>query len=153
MPDLADTLKELCRQLLAIPSPDKTLPQMKREWGRLRRQAEAQMQDLASRGMLQAAQDVGQQLQALLDQAEMDQGAMEYLAGNLGQIGQPSYSVMPQDVLDAYATLKIKPGTNLEHVEQAYRERVKVLRPDLGHDSGEFIQVKAAVDLLRRRLK
>jgi hypothetical protein len=37
----------------------------------------------------------------------------------------------------------------MERVEELYRQKVKELRPDLGRNSAEFIQVKAAMDTLR----
>lgn len=55
-------------------------------------------------------------------------------------------------VEEAYETLDIEPGADLEAVREAYRERAKETHPDLGGDPEAFIRVREAYERLRDRL-
>lgn len=55
-------------------------------------------------------------------------------------------------VAEAYGTLGLEPGADLEAVREAYRERVKETHPDLGGDPEAFIRVREAYERLRERI-
>ena len=55
-------------------------------------------------------------------------------------------------VAEAYETLGLEPGADLEAVQGAYRERVKETHPDLGGDPEAFIRVREAYERVRERL-
>jgi len=48
----------------------------------------------------------------------------------------------------AYKKLGLKTGANQQDIQEAYRERVKEVHPDRGGSRDEFLEVKAAYDLL-----
>ena len=55
-------------------------------------------------------------------------------------------------VEEAYETLGLDAGADLEAVREAYRERAKETHPDLGGDPEAFIRVREAYERLRERL-
>lgn len=55
-------------------------------------------------------------------------------------------------VAEAYETLGLDPGADLEAVRRAYRERAKETHPDCGGDPEAFIRVREAYERLRERL-
>jgi hypothetical protein len=75
-----------------------------------------------------------------------------------GTDGEHDDRAAPEDrgrgptVEEAYETLDIEPGADLEAVREAYRERAKETHPDLGGDPEAFIRVREAYERLRDRL-
>ena len=53
---------------------------------------------------------------------------------------------------EAYETLGLEPGADLESVRRAFRERAKETHPDRGGDPEAFIRVREAYERLRERL-
>ena len=49
---------------------------------------------------------------------------------------------------DDHRLLGVRPGASLEEIRRAWRERAKVLHPDVGGDAREFKRVRAAYERL-----
>jgi hypothetical protein len=56
--------------------------------------------------------------------------------------------LLRQSPLSAYTTLGLMPGSSKQNIKSAYRDKAKVLHPDAGGDSKEFIKVQQAYEQL-----
>ena len=72
--------------------------------------------------------------------------------GRRGDHDEPGEHERVPTVEEAYETLGLEPGADLEAVRAAYRERAKETHPDLGGDPEAFIRVREAYERLRARL-
>ena len=72
--------------------------------------------------------------------------------GRRGDHDEPGEHERVPTVEEAYETLGLEPGADLESVRRAFRERAKETHPDRGGDPEAFIRVREAYERLRARL-